>query len=70
MPSVNMSNVVARVSRLSYGISYSTRFQDDIHEAKDKYWCKKRQEWRANNQMEWFLERVGLISNHSSDTRT
>ncbi|RKL33579.1 hypothetical protein BFJ72_g9803 [Fusarium proliferatum] len=47
--------VGARVARNSYGVMFSTEFDPQKHQRSDKYWSEDRQEWRASNQMEWFL---------------
>jgi hypothetical protein len=52
------SLVVSRVSRVSYGMSYRTRFDDDIHHLDDRIWDSQELCWKAENQMHWYLKRV------------
>ncbi|KAF5561106.1 mitochondrial-type heat shock 70 [Fusarium napiforme] len=47
--------VGARVARNSYGVSFRTDFDPQKHRQSDKVWSEERQEWRAENQMQWFL---------------
>ncbi|KAI1022675.1 hypothetical protein LB503_000738 [Fusarium chuoi] len=47
--------VGARVARNSYGVRFSTEFDPQKHRRCDKYWSEEEQEWRASNQMQWFL---------------
>ncbi|KAK5107132.1 hypothetical protein LTR62_001690 [Meristemomyces frigidus] len=51
------SLVVARVSRLSYGIVFMSGWDDSLYEQQDKYWCTQEMAWKADNQMHWYLER-------------
>ena len=43
---------------MSYGIKYSTPFIEGRHDARDKVWDKRELEYKAANQMDWFLEEV------------
>ncbi|KAF5601485.1 mitochondrial-type heat shock 70 [Fusarium subglutinans] len=47
--------VGARVARNSYGVRFGCKFDPQKHRQCDKHWSEQRQEWRAGNQMEWFL---------------
>jgi len=46
------------VSRASYGITFSTKFDAEKHLEKDKIFCPRECYDKAMNQMEWFLKRV------------
>jgi len=54
---------------MSYGIKYRTSFVEGRHDARDKVWDEKELEYKANNQMEWFLVEVskpgryGIVQN-------
>ncbi|GKT98514.1 chaperone protein [Fusarium langsethiae] len=58
--------VKSRVARMSYGVSYSEPFIRVKHKKKDQYWCDKEQEWKADNQMQWFLKEGDDISEKRS----
>ncbi|KAM0365519.1 hypothetical protein HYE67_008802 [Fusarium culmorum] len=51
---------------MSYGILYSTPFIPGKHKKKDQFWCSKENEWKATNQMEWFLKEGDDISEKRS----
>ncbi|KAF5693353.1 Hsp70 chaperone protein [Fusarium denticulatum] len=52
--------VETRVARTSYGIKYTTPFMEGHHNEADKVWSHVHQNYRAENQMAWFLkERYG-----------
>ncbi|KIL94945.1 hypothetical protein FAVG1_01876 [Fusarium avenaceum] len=48
--------VGARIARRSYGICFHTKFNPKIHEISDRFWSDDQQEWRAKDQMRWFLK--------------
>ncbi|KAF4462383.1 hypothetical protein FALBO_10812 [Fusarium albosuccineum] len=48
-------NVEARIARMSYGIKSQTQFDPEIHDIRDKVWSDSEQEFKAQNQMKWFL---------------
>ncbi|OJD32667.1 hsp70 family chaperone [Diplodia corticola] len=51
------SHVASRISRISYGVRYNTRFVEGKHLEGDKYWCKVEGAYFAQQQMEWYLKR-------------
>ena len=51
--------IASRVARMSYGVRYKCTFIEGIHDACDKVWDMKELEYKADNQMRWFLEEVG-----------
>ncbi|KAF5982892.1 Hsp70 chaperone protein [Fusarium bulbicola] len=48
--------VGARVARNSYGVMFGTKFDPQKHRQCDKRWSEEHQEWRVENQMQWFLQ--------------
>ncbi|KAJ5116885.1 hypothetical protein N7456_001233 [Penicillium angulare] len=50
-----------RKARCHYGVSYRTPFNPDEHEQRDKEWCKYEEEWKAGNQMDWYIRKVKLL---------
>jgi ABC-type uncharacterized transport system ATPase subunit len=51
-------NVEARIARMSYGINFQTPFVWGKHDVRDKVWDDREQQFKAQNQMEWFLKEV------------
>ncbi|KAF4478595.1 hypothetical protein FAGAP_12288 [Fusarium agapanthi] len=47
--------VDSRIARCSYGVCFTDTFVPNRHRVRDKVWSEERQEWRADNQMKWFL---------------
>ncbi|TVY70460.1 Heat shock 70 kDa protein 12B [Fusarium oxysporum f. sp. cubense] len=45
----------SRIARCSYGVCFTDAFVPNRHRVRDKVWSEERQEWRADNQMKWFL---------------
>ncbi|KAF9769155.1 hypothetical protein IL306_013482 [Fusarium sp. DS 682] len=58
-------NVEAQVARMSYGIRYRTPFIVGKHKKVDKVWNEEAQEYKAENQMKWFLKEGEDISEKS-----
>lgn len=54
----NMISVTSTVSRLSLGLSYKAPFKEKVHDPADKEWDSHECEWKARNQMDWFLKKV------------
>jgi hypothetical protein len=50
--------VKERIARSSYGIEVNEPFDPEAHDERDKFWDERRQQWRAKNQMLWFLKQV------------
>ncbi|RYP25624.1 hypothetical protein DL767_008335 [Monosporascus sp. MG133] len=49
--------VQSRVSRLSYGWKYNTRFVPGKHLIQDKFWDERDGRYNAKNQMQWAIKR-------------
>ncbi|EQB48470.1 hypothetical protein CGLO_12301 [Colletotrichum gloeosporioides Cg-14] len=54
--------VQSRIARASYGVGFNTRFDPSKHLEKDKFWCDVNQEWKAKNQIHWYLEHGNDVS--------
>jgi hypothetical protein len=50
--------VKSRIARASYGIRMRDTFNPKIHDGTDKVWDQLTREWKANNQIELFIEKV------------
>jgi hypothetical protein len=51
--------VMYRRSRHHIGIVVHRTFDEEEHRIDDREWCPVLKEYRAMNQMEWMLTRVG-----------
>lgn len=58
-PSLHVS-VGARIARINYGVKYEAPWIEGEHRECNKVWCEKEYEYRAWDQMEWFLTQVSL----------
>ncbi|KAM0564412.1 hypothetical protein ACHAPJ_000625 [Fusarium lateritium] len=47
--------VDTRVARRSYGVQFQCKFDPIKHLRRHKVWSEKEQEWKASDQMAWFL---------------
>ncbi|KAF6835704.1 Hsp70 family chaperone [Colletotrichum plurivorum] len=54
--------VSSRISRLSYGILMNTVFDETRHLLADKYWCVLREQYRTNNQTDWYINLGAEVS--------
>ncbi|KAJ3961879.1 hypothetical protein N0V92_001443 [Colletotrichum tropicale] len=54
--------VQSRIARASYGVRFRTHFDPSKHLEKDKHWCDIDQEWKADNQIHWYLEHGNDVS--------
>ncbi|KAH7256673.1 hypothetical protein BKA59DRAFT_490663 [Fusarium tricinctum] len=59
-------NVEARIARMSYGINFQPPFVWGKHDVRDKVWDDREQQFKAQNQMEWFLKEGDDISEKRS----
>jgi hypothetical protein len=50
--------VKSRIARLSYGWIYNIRFDDKIHDPRDKVWDELKGFYQAVNQVKWIIKRV------------
>ncbi|EWG37123.1 hypothetical protein FVEG_00874 [Fusarium verticillioides 7600] len=49
------ARIDSRIARCSYGVCFTDTFVPKRHRVCDKVWSEERQEYRAENQMKWFL---------------
>ncbi|TID04793.1 Heat shock 70 kDa protein 12A [Colletotrichum higginsianum] len=49
--------VSSRIARMSYGVKFYTKFDPKLHRLKDKFWDEIEQEWKAKDQMEWYMKK-------------
>ncbi len=43
---------------MSYGFRYHIKWDPKVHEEQDKMYSELEEEYRADNQMNWFLKQV------------
>lgn len=49
---------------MSYGVSCHDKFDRSKHREEDKVWAEDRYEYRADNQIRWFLKEVFYVLKH------
>ncbi|RSM15432.1 hypothetical protein CDV31_005025 [Fusarium ambrosium] len=54
--------VTSTISRLSYGLFYNAPFDSSVHLEQDKKWDEAAHEWKATNQMQWYLTKGENVS--------
>lgn len=52
-------SVVSTIARLSLGVAFAPLFVEGKHRPEDRYRDELEGVWRARNQMEWYLRKVG-----------
>ncbi|KAL3474643.1 hypothetical protein BJX99DRAFT_231373 [Aspergillus californicus] len=62
-PTMNPVSIISTIARQSLGIVYAPVFEDGTHEREDRYRDEKEGIWRANNQMQWYLQKGENVSN-------
>ncbi|KAK1993417.1 hypothetical protein LX36DRAFT_684302 [Colletotrichum falcatum] len=48
--------VKSRVARVNYGTVFCTDFNPKVHSSIDRTWSEDEMEWKADNQVEWYLK--------------
>ena len=51
-------SVTSTIARQSFGTAKWVPFIEGVHLDADKEWDDDEGEWKANNQMDWFLKKV------------
>jgi hypothetical protein len=52
------SMVSSRRSRLHYGTSYATVYDDTKHDVADRYWSPLWERWMVSDRMQWHIAKV------------
>lgn len=52
--------VLSRRSRLHYGTSYATVFDETKHSVQDRYWSPLWERWMISDRMQWHIAKVWL----------
>lgn len=54
--------VLDRLSRSHYGIKVWTEFDANVHPADCKVWHQHEEVWKANDRMDWFIDKGQICS--------
>ncbi|WQF77449.1 Putative ATPase, nucleotide binding domain-containing protein [Colletotrichum destructivum] len=49
--------VKSRIARMNYGTTFDPKFDPKLHHFKDKLWDEIEQDWKAKDQMEWYMKK-------------
>ncbi len=52
--------VISRKSRMHYGTSYATVYDEDKHSVSERYWSPLWERWMVSDRMQWHIAQVGL----------
>ena len=53
--------ITATIARVSVGVRTDEKWDEEIHQKVDKYWCDNEGVWSAGNQMVWHLKKVSAF---------
>lgn len=59
------SMVSSRRSRLHYGTSYATVFDETKHDIADRYWSPLWERWMVSDRMQWHIAKVSTLPSPS-----
>lgn len=52
-------SVASTVARKSLGVKVDVSYKKGVHKRRDKYWDDDEGRWKARDQMQWYLIKVG-----------
>jgi hypothetical protein len=52
--------VISRKSRMHYGTSYATVYDEDRHSVTDRYWSPLWERWMVSDRMQWHIAKVSI----------
>lgn len=52
--------VISRKSRMHYGTSYATVFDEEKHSVSERYWSPLWERWMVSDRMQWHIAKVGF----------
>lgn len=64
------SMVSSRRSRLHYGTSYATVFDETKHDIADRYWSPLWERWMVSDRMQWHIAKVSNLNLLGNETNT
>jgi hypothetical protein len=50
--------VISRKSRMHYGTSYATVYDEDKHAVSERYWSPLWERWMVSDRMQWHIAKV------------
>ncbi len=50
--------VISRKSRMHYGTSYATVYDEDKHSVSERYWSPLWERWMVSDRMQWHIAKV------------
>ncbi len=54
--------VISRKSRMHYGTSYATVYDEAKHSVMERYWSPLWERWMVSDRMQWHIAKVILLS--------
>ena len=54
--------VISRKSRMYYGTSYATVYDEDKHTVSERYWSPLWERWMVSDRMQWHIAKVSRLS--------
>ncbi len=54
--------VISRKSRMHYGTSYATVYDEAKHSVMERYWSPLWERWMVSDRMQWHIAKVRLLS--------
>ena len=61
--------VISRKSRMHYGTSYATVFDEENHSVSDRYWSPLWERWMVSDRMQWHIAKVNSFWKKTSKGR-
>lgn len=57
--------VISRKSRMHYGTSYATVFDEEKHSVSERYWSPLWERWMVSDRMQWHIAKVRFATSQS-----
>jgi hypothetical protein len=58
--------VISRKSRMHYGTSYATVYDEEKHSVSERYWSPLWERWMVSDRMQWHIAKVCPCSQSTS----
>lgn len=62
--------VISRKSRMHYGTSYATVYDEDKHSVSERYWSPLWERWMVSDRMQWHIAKVSPSERASEAKRS
>lgn len=53
--------VISRKSRMHYGTSFATVYDEEKHSVSERYWSPLWERWMVSDRMQWHIAKVGAL---------